>query len=160
MHTNDIEIHENRDILQLVGFMIDSEEYAIDILAVQEILKPMKITKVPNALNYVEGVVNIRGRVIPIINLRCILDLPQKDFDDKTRIIVVEVENITSGFIVESVTEVLRIPTDLTETTPELTTSVNSDFISSVANFEDRLLILLEIEKILSPTNGKQLLNT
>ncbi len=157
MKLEDKRREEKTELLQLVGFKIDSEEFAINILIVQEIIKLLKITKVPNAPNFVEGVVNIRGRIIPIINLRSIIQLPQKEFDNKTRIIVVEIANNTVGFIVDAVTEVLRIPLEITEAPPELTTDINSDFINSVAKIDDRILLLLDIDKIISHSYSEQL---
>lgn len=149
MNVDEKKINGTNDLLQLVGFKVDSEEFGVDISIVQEIIRLLKITKLPSAPEYLEGVVNIRGRIIPIIKLRNFLQLPQKEFDGNTRIIVIEVGDNTVGFIVDAVTEVLRILSDITEPLPELTTSINSEFINSVAKLEDRLLILLDINKIL-----------
>ena len=140
---------ESSDILQLVSFKIASEEYGVDIMNVQEINKMTQITKVPNAPDYVEGVINLRGRVIPIIDLRARLKIEKKEYDKDTRIIVVEINKKTIGFIVDIVKEVLRIPVSITETPPALVTGIDSEFIKSVGKLEDRLLILIDLEKIL-----------
>jgi len=151
--------NETTEILQLVGFKIADEEYAVDILMVQEIIRMMQVTKVPNAPDFVDGVINLRGRIIPVIDLRSKLGLPRKEVDKDKRIIVVEVSGKTVGFIVDAVTEVLRIPASITEPPPDLVTNVNSEFIKAVGKLEDRLLILIDLEKILS-SNEKLELST
>jgi purine-binding chemotaxis protein CheW len=145
---------ESSELLQLVSFMIGNEEYAVDILYVQEINRMMQITKVPNAPEYVDGVINLRGRVIPVIDLRYKLGLAKKDHDKNTRIIVVEIKDKTLGFIVDAVKEVIRIPESITETPPEFINGSNSDFIKSVGKLEDRLLILIDLEAILFGTEA------
>lgn len=138
------------EILQLVGFKIGQEEFGINILAVQEIIKIIDITKVPNASEYIEGVINLRGRIIPIVHLRKRLRMPVIEMDKNSRIIVVEISGKTVGFIVDEVQEVLRISTDITEKPPELASGVDSDYIVAVAKLDDRLLILLDLEKTLA----------
>ncbi len=141
---------ESSQLLQLVSFMIGDEEYGVDILLVQEIIRMLQVTKVPNAPDYVDGVINLRGRIIPVIDLRCKLGIERKEHDKNTRIVVVEVSGKTVGFIVDAVTEVLRIPESITEAPPEIVTGVNSEYIKAVGKLEDRLLILVDIEKMLA----------
>lgn len=143
---------ETSEILQLVSFKIGNEEFGVDILNVQEINKMVEITKVPNCPEFIEGIINLRGRVIPIIDLRTRLRLPKIEHDKDTRIIVVEIAGKIIGFIVDSVQEVLRVPVSITEAPPEIVTGINSEFIKSVGKLEDRLLILIDMEKILSTT--------
>jgi purine-binding chemotaxis protein CheW len=140
---------EITDLLQLVSFKIGAEEFGVDILKVQEINKMTQITKVPNAPDFVEGVINLRGRVIPIIDLRTRLGLEKIDHTKDTRIIVVELDGKTVGFIVDAVNEVLRIPANITEKPPELVAGIDADYITAVGKLEDRLLILLDLDKIL-----------
>jgi len=145
------------EILQLVGFKIGQEEFGINILAVQEIIKIIDITTVPNASEYIAGVINLRGRIIPIVHLRKRLHMPIIETDKNTRIIVVEINGKTIGFIVDEVQEVLRISTDITEKPPELVASVDSEYITAVAKLEDRLIILLDLEKTLANDNTDEL---
>lgn len=145
------------DILQLVSFKIGKEEFGVDILKVQEIIRMMKITKVPNAPEYVDGVVNLRGKVIPVVDLRKRLGLEQKERDKKTRIIVVELENRTIGFIVDEVSEVLRIPRNITEAPPKIVSGIDSEYITAVGKLEDRLLILLDLEKVFNQEEHEEL---
>jgi len=141
---------DDSELLQLVSFKVGKEEFAVDISYVQEINRMLQITQVPNTPEYLEGVVNLRGRVIPVIDLRVKLRLPTKDHDKNTRIIVVEIKEKTVGFIVDAVNEVLRIPKSITEPPPESISGFDSDFIDAVGKLEDRLLMLIDIEKMLS----------
>lgn len=145
------------EILQLVGFMIGNEEYAVDILKVQEINRIIQITKVPNSPEFIEGVINLRGKVIPILDLRIRLGMAKKEHDSHTRIIVVEIAQKTIGFIVDEVTEVLRIPRNVIEAPPELVAGAKSEFITGVGKLEDRLLILLDLDKIITTEETKVL---
>lgn len=145
------------EILQLVSFIIGNEEYAVDIFYVKEINRLSHITKVPNAPEFIEGVINLRGRIIPVIDLRIKMGLPKKEFDKDSRIIVIEDEDLLVGFLVDSVKEVIRIPKNIIEEPPEIVTSSKTDFISSVGKLEDRLLILIDLKKILSKNEHNQL---
>ncbi len=138
------------ELLQLVTFSIGEEEFGVDILKVQEIIRTMEITKVPRAQDFVEGVINLRGKVIPIIDLRRRFGFTSKEHDKHTRIIVIEINNMIVGFVVDSVSEVLRIPAATVEPPPPVVAGVESEYISGVGKLEDRLLILLDLDKLLS----------
>lgn len=140
---------EQDEILQLVSFKVGNEEFAIDILKVNEIIRFMEITKIPNSPTHVEGIINLRGKVVPVVSLRIKMGLPAIENDINSRIIVVELHNKIIGFKVDAVYEVLRIPRSITETPPDLVSNVNSQYITSVGKIDDRLLILLDIEKML-----------
>jgi len=134
------------EALQLVSFQLGPEEYAIDILGVQEIIRMVEVTHVPNAPHFVEGVVNLRGKVIPIINLRTRLGLSSTEPTKDTRIVVVEVRHLILGFIVDSVEEVLRLPLDMIEPPPTAGRGGGDEFHKGVGRVEGRLLILLNLE--------------
>ncbi len=140
---------DTSEILQLVSFNIGVEEFGVDILRVQEINKMTHITKVPNSPDFIEGVINLRGRVIPVIDLRTRMGMPRAEFNKDTRIIIVEISERTVGFIVDAVNEVLRIPANITEPPPHMVTGINSEYITGVGKLEDRLLLLLDLEKVL-----------
>ena len=144
-------------LLQLVSFKVAGEEFGVDILKVQEINRMTQITKMPNAPYYVEGIINLRGRVIPVIDLRTKLNLPRIEKNANSRIIIVEINSKVLGFIVDEVSEVLRIPDNITEPPPALALNINSDFITSVAKLEDRLIILIDLEKIFSEEEEKDI---
>ncbi len=141
---------QDDELLQLVTFSIGEEEFGVNILKVQEINRTMEITKVPRAPEFVEGVINLRGKVIPIIDLRRRFGLVSKPEDKDTRIIVIEINNIIVGFVVDAVSEVLRIPASTVEPPPPVVAGVESDYISGVGKLKDRLLIMLDLDKILS----------
>lgn len=145
------------ELLQLVSFKVGEAEFGVDILRVQEINKMMELTVVPNTPSFVEGVVNLRGRIIPVINLRSRLGLDVKKYDAETRIIVVDLHDKTIGFIVDEVKEVLRIPKSITEAPPEIVSGVDSEYITAIGKLEDRLLILLDLTKVLSNNEHEQL---
>ncbi len=141
---------QDDELLQLVTFSIGEEEFGVDILKVQEIIRTMEITKVPRAPEFVEGVINLRGKVIPIIDLRRRFGLTSKEHDKHTRIIVIEINNMIVGFVVDSVSEVLRIPASTVEPPPPVVAGMESDYISGVGKLQDRLLILLDLDRLLS----------
>jgi len=136
-------------ILQLVSFNIGDEQFGVNILAVQEIIRFMNVTKVPNSPVFVDGVINLRGKVIPIMDLRARMGLDRREHDKSTRIVIVDVNGKIAGFVVDSVSEVLRIPVSLTETPPELATGVAETFIDSIVRLEDNIIILLDLERVL-----------
>lgn len=145
------------NLLQLVSFNIGEEEFGVDILKVQEIIRMLEITRVPNAPDYVEGVINLRGKVIPIIDLRKRIGMPSKDDDKDTRIVVVEIDNKVVGFIVDSVNEVLRINENITEAPPPMVSGIDSEYITAIGKLNDRLLILLDLSRVLSSEDAKQI---
>ncbi len=146
-------------LLQLVSFHIGDEEFATDILNIQGINRMMEITRVPNTPTYVEGIINLRGQVIPVVNLRKRLGFDHKEPDKDTRIIVVEIANRVIGFIVDSVNEVLRINSSITEPPPPMIAGIDSEYITAVGKLDDRLLILLDLEKVLTGEEHKILEN-
>ncbi len=139
------------DLSQLVGFTVDNEEYCVDILKVQEIIRMVDITKMPNAPGFVEGVINLRGKVIPVIDFRKRFNLSgTTDVSDQNRrIVVVIIDGVTIGFIVDQVSQVLKLNPEQIAPPPETVRSKDSDCISGVGMLNDKLLILLDLEKML-----------
>ena len=144
------EVETDQDLMQLVTFSIGEEEFGVNILQVQEIIRTMEITNVPRAPDFVEGVINLRGKVIPIVDMRSRFGLENKEHDKYTRIIVVEFEMIIVGFVVDSVSEVLRIPASSVQPPPPVVAGLDSDYIDGVGKLEDRLLILLDLDSLLN----------
>jgi len=134
--------------LQLVTFDVAGEEFAVDILAVREINRMMSLTRVPNCPPEVEGVINLRGKIIPVIDLRRRFGMDQTEHSQDSRIVVVEVNERVVGFIVDRVHEVLRIEKSIVEPAPEMVCSIDSDFIAGVGKLQDRLVILLDVAKL------------
>lgn len=136
--------------LQLVTFKMGNEEYGLLIEKVREINRVSEIVKVPKSPRYVEGIINLRGTVTPIIDLRKRFDLEAKGDKEEERIIVVEISGATMGLIVDSVSEVMRISSTKIDDVPPTISGLDSQFLTGVAKINDRLIILLDIEKILS----------
>ena len=143
------------EIVQLVTFRLGNEEFALDILKVQEINRIVEITKVPKAPDFVEGVINLRGRVIPIVDIRKKFHLNIREATKETRIIVVNIMNKTIGLIVDSVSEVLRINSSTIQPPPPLIAGLDSDYIKGVGKLDERLIILLDIDKIFTTGEHK-----
>ena len=143
--------------MQLVSFVIENEEFGIDILKVQEIIRPVDITRVPNAPSFVEGVINLRGRIVPVVDMRKRFNLPDREQDQHTRIVVVELTDKVVGFIMDAVKEVIRVDRSVIEPPPELAIGIDTHYIKGVAKLEDRLLILLDLEEVLSVDEKKAL---
>ncbi len=148
----------NRAILDKQGkyltFALGSEEYGLEILKVREIFGYMDITAVPQTPHYVKGVINLRGQVIPVIDLRTKFGMPEADITEETCIIVVEISqgqtHCSTGIVVDRVSEVLDISGENIEEAPQFDTSVNTDFILGMGKIGDTVKILLDIDKVLA----------
>ena len=137
--------------IQVVGFYIGSDEYAININNVREIVAMTEIRKVPKAPRFVEGVINLRGHIVPIIDLRKRFEIPPAVDMPQSKILIVEFHKHLLGMIVDSVSEVFRLNQDQIEKTPPLfTASIDSQYIQGVGKIEERLIILLDVERLLS----------
>jgi purine-binding chemotaxis protein CheW len=154
----DEKTQEESGEIQLVSFLLGDEEFGADILMVQEIIRMQPITRVPNAPHFVEGVINLRGKVIPIVDLRKRLNIGKTEDTRRTRIIVVDVEGKITGFIVDSVSQVLRIPTNTIEPAPPIVVAgIESEYITGVSKLDDRLLIILDFSRILTKQEKNEL---
>jgi len=141
--------------MQLVVFDLASESYGVDISTVREIIRMQAITRVPGAPQYVEGIINLRGQVIPVVDLRKRLDLKAGEQTGNSRIVWVTINEHDVGVIVDAVTEVLRIPIDSIEPPMEMVSSIDTDFVRGIAKLENRLIILLDLSKALILTGTK-----
>lgn len=142
---------EKKNSSQFVGFQIAGQEYGFRIEQIQEIVILDQVTKTPQVPEYVEGVSNLRGSIIPIINLRRLFGLEPIPADSETRTIVVNVGQRTMGCTVDMVSQVLRIPQDSIQPAPETVTADGANYISGFAKLEERLMILLDIDELLDP---------
>lgn len=137
-------------LIQLVTFKLGEEEFGVDILKVQEIIRMMPITKVPNSPSFVEGVINLRGKVIPVIDMRKRFGMSTSAHSSQTRIEVMDLQGQIVGFVVDAVSEVLRISESTIEPPPPVVAGIGSEYMRGVGKLEDRLLILLDLDKLLS----------
>ncbi|MBI9070378.1 MAG: purine-binding chemotaxis protein CheW [Melioribacteraceae bacterium] len=140
---------ELENIVHVIGFIIGKECYGIEIKDIQEIIRMVDITKVPNVPYFIEGVINLRGKVLPVVNLRSKVNMEKIEFNSKTRIIVLEKENTTLGFIVDAIKEVIRIPENQLEPPPAIAVGDTSDYIRAVAKTDDGMVILLNSNRLL-----------
>lgn len=147
MMTNAIE----QKNLKVIVFQLADKEYAIPVSHVKGIEKLMHITRVPKTARYVKGVINLRGVVTPVIDLRERFDLPISGNEETTRIIIITLETMEVGFVVDSANDVLDIDASSIEQQPEVVGSLEEEFIAGVAKLENRLLILLHLDKVLNP---------
>lgn len=143
--------------IQVVSFKLGSEEYGVDIAQVQEINRMVAITHVPRAPQFMEGVINLRGQLIPIIDLRARFGMPRVEHTKNTRIVVTEIGATRVGMVVDSVSEVLRLSTEHIEDAPEMITGVDTEYIRGVGKIEDRLIILLDLARIISGAERREL---
>ena len=135
---------------QLVIFDLAEEHYGVDIAAVEGIIKMQDITTVPHAPEFVEGVTNLRGEVLPVVDLRKRFELPPSEETIDTRIVVVELQTGKVGVIVDDVSEVLQVPADAIEPPSPIIAGIESAMLMGIAKVEDRLIILLDLVKLLS----------
>ena len=143
---------------QVVVFRLGSEDFGVSISSVESIIKMQPITKMPHAPAFVEGVTNLRGKVLPVMDLRTRFGLASQEADKNSRIIIINVNGIEVGMIVDGVSEVLTIPEQNVEPTPAIATSVDSNFITGIAKIAQRLVILLDLGQVLSATEKDDLL--
>lgn len=145
-----IEQEEKEQLMQLVGFTIGNEQFGVDILMVQEIIRAAPITQVPNSPDFIEGVINLRGNIIPVVELRKRLNLYEEGKDQDTWILILDIEGKVTGFIVDSVSKVLKILGSSIEPPPELVVAgLENQYIHGVCDIDDKLLILLNFNRIL-----------
>jgi purine-binding chemotaxis protein CheW len=135
---------------QLVIFELGNENYGLDISTVEGIIKIQEITKMPRAPEFVEGITNLRGMVVPVLDLRKRFGLPVDKNTRETRIVIVYIGKIKVGMIVDGVSEVIRVQEDAIEPTPPMISSVNTTFIRGIAKVNNKLVTLLDLSKVLN----------
>jgi len=139
------------DDIKVIVFQLVDKEYVIPVSQVQSIEKMMHITRVPKTPSFVKGVINLRGVVTPIIDLRERFELQANPLDDRSRMIMIKVEDMEVGLIVDAANDVLDIPSSAIEPQPDVVGSIESEFIAGVAKLDRRLLVLLQLDKVLNP---------
>ncbi len=146
-----IDDEEETGLMQLVGFGISDERFGVDILAVQEIIRAAAVTAVPNSPDFVEGVINLRGEIIPVIDLRKRLNLYREDrAQERNWILILSINNGVIGFIVDRVTEVFKIEEDTIKPPPEIiVTGLENQYIEGVCEIDGTLLITLDFKQVL-----------
>ncbi len=146
---NDEDILADVNIIQLVSFMLEDVEYGVDILAVHEILRFPEMTRLPNTPDYIRGVINLRGNIIPVVDVRIRFGMPSGEVTDLTRIIVIETNEKMVGLLVDSVYQVVRLPGSHIDPPSELIEGVSEEFITGIGRLRDRLIVILNMANIL-----------
>ncbi|PWI35085.1 chemotaxis protein CheW [Vibrio albus] len=150
---NEVEVKKdqvNDEVLQWVTFQLEEETYGINVMQVREVLRYTEIAPVPGAPDYVLGIINLRGNVVTVIDTRSRFGLMQGEITDNTRIIVIESERQVIGILVDSVAEVVYLRTSEIDTTPSVGTDESAKFIQGVSNRDGKLLILVDLNKLLT----------
>ena len=135
----------------LATFLLGREEYGVDVRCVQEIIRVTEITPVPRAPQSIKGVINLRGRVIPVIDLKRKLGLGEVEADKRSRIVVVKLRDRLIGLLVDAASQVLKVPVSAVDPAPDVVVEIDAGFIRGVAKLADRLVILVDLQKILAP---------
>ncbi|SFM40853.1 chemotaxis protein CheW [Methanolobus profundi] len=152
------ESSSSTELLQMVICQLSDEEFGIEIYKVKEIIRIPSITKIPQIPDHVKGVINLRGSIIPIIDLAARFGMVHKDASENSRIVVLEIGDLTAGVIVDSVNEVLNIPGENIEPAPDILVSgIAGKYVQGVGKVDDRLLILLDIDRIFKDEQKLQL---
>jgi purine-binding chemotaxis protein CheW len=131
-------------------FIVDEEIYGLEILKVREIVAMMHISKVPLVPNYVKGVINLRGKVIPVIDIRLKFNMEDIEYDDHTTIIIVDIDDISIGFIVDKTSEVIKIDKSNLMPPPKFGTGIDTSFLKSMAKTSDNITMIVDLDKIFS----------
>jgi purine-binding chemotaxis protein CheW len=156
-------MYEERQIkneTKIVVFKLADEEFGAPIHQVHEILRLIEITRVPRAPRFIEGVINLRGKVIPVLDLRRRFDLPINENVAQHRIMEVEVEEQIIGVIVDAVTEVISLPVDAIEPPPPMIADIAGEYLTGVGKLPGRIIILLNFDKILTTQEARQIETT
>jgi purine-binding chemotaxis protein CheW len=145
------------DIVQLVSFLLDEMEYGIDILKVHEIIRMPEITRLPNTPGFIKGVINLRGSVIPVVDVRERFGFPTGEVTDLTRIIVIEIGEKLVGLLVDNVYQVVRLPLTHIDPPSELIEGISEEFIEGIGRLRDRLIIILKLDSMLFSRSESEL---
>lgn len=145
------------DEVQLVVFRLGQEEYGVSIMQVQEIKKVTEITRVPYTQPYIKGVINLRGSVLPVMDLRLRLSLPQTDYTEDTRIMIAKVNDTPIGMIVDAVSEVMTLSQNQIEPPQSIVSGIAAQYLSGVGKQDNRLIIMLNLDEIIS---GREAIKT
>jgi len=135
---------------QYVVFGIEDESFALDIEKVKEIIIPVEIAKVPNVPEFIEGMINIRGKIHAVVNMRSKFKIPKKDFDEGTKIILVNMNSVLAGIIVDGVAEIIRVEAEDIDKAPEIISKANPEYINGVIKKEGKMVIILDIDRVIN----------
>ena len=161
---HNLRVHEdvsvmNSDIqeIQVACFRLGDDLYAADIMRIKEIIRPQKLTSLPKAPSFVEGVINLRGAVIPVVDIRSRFDLPKRPVDQSTRLLIVKVAGQLLGLVVDDVTEVITVPVKDIKPSPQVSASIDAEYLVGVCLVNDNMVMLLNLDRIISAREANEL---
>ncbi len=146
-----------KDFLQVVSFRLHQEEYAIEITKAKEIILVEGVTRVPQMPEFIEGVINLRGNVIPVVDLRKRFQLPVAELSEQSRIVVTRMESKIIGLIVDSVSQVMKIPKSQIQPPPDTIANLAGEYLTGIAKVENTMIMILDIDRIISSEESKEL---
>jgi purine-binding chemotaxis protein CheW len=132
---------------QLVVFSVNGETFGVEITHVKEIINPQEIFKIPDTPDFIEGLINLRGKVHTVISLRKRFNMPQKGIDESTKVVIINLDSVLAGFVVDEVNEIVWIEDESIENTPETVTNLNMKFVNGIAKIDDKVIILLNLNE-------------
>mgnify|MGYP001581901335 CR=1 FL=1 len=144
-------------VLQMVGFKVDREFFGVPIEKVKEIVRVPEITHVPDAPEFVEGVINLRGKIVPVVDMRKRLGVKSSEHSRASRVLILDMEKGVVGLIVDSASEILKISDEAIEPPPELVSSIGGDYITGVGKLNDKLIVMLDLQRLMSADEIKRL---
>jgi len=144
-------------VLQMVGFKVDREFFGVPIEKVKEIVRVPEITHVPDAPEFVEGVINLRGKIVPVVDMRKRLGAKTNEPSRTSRVLILEMDTGVVGLIVDSASEILKISDEAIEPPPELVSSIGGDYITGVGKLNDKLIVMLDLKRLMSAEEIKRL---
>jgi purine-binding chemotaxis protein CheW len=145
--------------MKVIVFQLENEEYGIPVQQVRSIEKVQHITRVPRAASFIKGVINLRGVITPIIDLRIRLGLAELSVNESTRIIIVSNKDMDVGFMVDTANDVIDLGEDTIEPAPDVVGSVQAEYIKGVAKLEKRLIVMIDLEEVLKVEIGQSFIN-
>ena len=148
---------EMEELEQYVTFVIGNENYGVEVLRVREIIGMTDITHVPNSLDFMRGVINLRGTVVPVVDMRKKFRMEERQYDSFTVILIVEIKGALIGMIVDSVSDVIDIPVESIQDTPHFSANIDTDYIKSIGKNDEELVIILDVDMILTPEELKRM---
>lgn len=151
------EAHERGETMQVACFFVGSEEYALDIMRIKEIINPVPVTPVPKAPAFIEGIIELRGAFLPVVDLRKRFDLPTTPATRETKYVIVAIERRIVGLVVDRVVEVRRIATEQISEAPDMAVGVDARYFNGVVKWDDRIVMMLDLDEVLSRAEREQL---
>ncbi len=143
--------------IKVIAFRLKDQEYGVDVSQVKSIERLHEVTKMPKSVDFVKGIINLRGEVTPVINLAERFGLGESETTENSRIIIVNLGDVQAGLIVDSANDVIDIPTDMIEPPPQILHEVDEEFVQGVAKLDNRLLVIVNLEKIFGENEIEQL---